>query len=182
MKSPHRRGDVPRWQINNSTPLTISPQTWGCTVLSTGGGHQNKNLPTDVGMYRCTLKSAASLRKSPHRRGDVPCWCVPLPIRVRISPQTWGCTGGNLIPFWLTCNLPTDVGMYRVGAMERQSLGQSPHRRGDVPIYTHLERLVEPISPQTWGCTGIYTSFSPCVSNLPTDVGMYRPCNCPRLM
>ena len=91
-KSPHRRGDVPATPSRAPKLKQISPQAWGCTVLSGVIVAGRSNLPTGVGMYRKGLPCGNAKSQSPHRRGDVPTFVPDLPGSLPISPQAWGCT------------------------------------------------------------------------------------------
>ena len=117
---------------------------------------------------------AVSILQSPHRRGDVPRRIGQIERRRAISPQAWGCTGKNGILNMALFNLPTGVGMYR-GALQDFTWGdQSPHRRGDVPVFLRGLANICQISPQAWGCTDSNNSVDNKAKNLPTGVGMYR--------
>ena len=118
--------------------------------------------------------SFAMQEESPHRRGDVPMQSAIRLTPLKISPQTWGCTVSVRETSDQIANLPTDVGMYQKDGKEYQKLGQSPHRRGDVPCPTSHLRRDGSISPQTWGCTIFGHLIADRIANLPTDVGMYR--------
>ena len=91
-KSPHKRGDVPLANRGLLTILQISPQAWGCTVLSRIANVFCDNLPTSVGMYRVNFRLKVRHIQSPHKRGDVPHYDVLKSLTKLISPQAWGCT------------------------------------------------------------------------------------------
>ena len=112
-KSPHKRGDVPYLTRFDVWPGEISPQAWGCTVMQSLFGVRGINLPTSVGMYRPRQMRSGGLRKSPHKRGDVPAYVLKLLPNLRISPQAWGCTVREEQGEDSYENLPTSVGMYR---------------------------------------------------------------------
>ena len=94
--------------------------------------------------------------------------------RWAISPQAWGCTLMMMMLCKRWANLPTGVGMYRPTRQAANIIGESPHRRGDVPGNMMVFELIGGISPQAWGCTDVLLdNLARCV-NLPTGVGMYR--------
>ena len=112
-KSPHKRGDVPKYPSLGLRSHEISPQAWGCTVRLLNVACHIINLPTSVGMYRRSANSMCSGSQSPHKRGDVP---MPREISftvTAISPQAWGCTDVRNYFALQAVNLPTSVGMYR---------------------------------------------------------------------
>ena len=55
LKSPHKRGDVPKEVCMTHETLSISPQAWGCTDYMLLAWACVFNLPTSVGMYRVFL-------------------------------------------------------------------------------------------------------------------------------
>ena len=125
-------------------------------------------------MYRWAAICHAGRCESPHRRGDVPKlgrWEYRVLV---ISPQAWGCTGACRSRQSPNRNLPTGVGMYRTTWPRGRDILQSPHRRGDVPLYRQMFYSYPLISPQAWGCTGEWLRSFRTASNLPTGVGMYR--------
>ena len=152
-ESPHKRGDVPLLPRCVVVYRLISPQAWGCTDDVLLCGSISSNLPTSVGMYRREQEAIAGLNKSPHKRGDVPV-SGERQFRARaISPQAWGCTAAT-VSFWKwLLNLPTSVGMYRNQLKGHGNSGESPHKRGDVPMSLSDSRSTFGISPQAWGCT-----------------------------
>ena len=64
--------------------------------------------------------------------------------------------------------------MYRDYQDSRQPRTESPHKRGDVPGFQRQMDVMDEISPQAWGCTGLKPRFATRGLNLPTSVGMYR--------
>ena len=173
-KSPHKRGDVPHLPLRNYTPAGISPQAWGCTVPGTFLTEGTPNLPTSVGMYRGDRSIRRGGKKSPHKRGDVPCHDSRLGFGFTISPQAWGCTDIRNLQRRMRENLPTSVGMYRQIVPNEYRSIESPHKRGDVPKPNRGRYCPFAISPQAWGCTDPDTVEKLSGQNLPTSVGMYR--------
>ncbi len=112
-KSPHKRGDVPKWHDARLEVDGISPQAWGCTDIANRRGMGLANLPTSVGMYRSARTHRPPPHQSPHKRGDVPRLLPVLILFLLISPQAWGCTDSHHRYFSSDRNLPTSVGMYR---------------------------------------------------------------------
>ena len=133
VKSPHKRGDVPDADSDRIPAIAISPQAWGCTVKDRAGTVAYANLPTSVGMYRLCAGDEVIEEKSPHKRGDVPCFTVNVPSVFLISPQAWGCTVMAYCTVADIENLPTSVGMYRPPVFRPVCIAESPHKRGDVP-------------------------------------------------
>ena len=125
-------------------------------------------------MYRPLPSSAAVGIESPHKRGDVPSALFVENHIAKISPQAWGCTGGETMKVRKIGNLPTSVGMYRTDWTTMFWSLQSPHKRGDVPRTYPSKSCCVSISPQAWGCTAIPKMCKLHNLNLPTSVGMYR--------
>ena len=173
-ESPHRRGDVPFRLVTHVRTTLISPQAWGCTDTTPNADVAIPNLPTGVGMYRNGACLHSHAPQSPHRRGDVPASMGAFHDFAGISPQAWGCTVKPHTQSVVGKNLPTGVGMYRHQRRSIQTDRQSPHRRGDVPIWLMLSSSRVRISPQAWGCTGRALQDGRAGTNLPTGVGMYR--------
>ena len=143
-------------------------------MLSAWTPGKRNNLPTSVGMYREQPGAPEFDQKSPHKRGDVPRSGPGKMDRQRISPQAWGCTGRADTQKGEYPNLPTSVGMYRSRFIPASNLLQSPHKRGDVPVWQRWNWSATRISPQAWGCTELGNAFKYGAANLPTSVGMYR--------
>ena len=175
LQSPHKRGDVPYRTREQKGQHTISPQAWGCTGKLVFDACYGGNLPTSVGMYRCTEYESRTGCQSPHKRGDVPMNAQGAAIAAEISPQAWGCTDGWPIVQYQHGNLPTSVGMYRCNCNRHGTRRESPHKRGDVPTATFFIESSKEISPQAWGCTVVAPRPRQSLPNLPTSVGMYRP-------
>ena len=133
-QSPHKRGDVPPISDLEAAAEKISPQAWGCTDPVTLKDDLTHNLPTSVGMYRTYTLKHLTQNESPHKRGDVPFYMTGAVNQVLISPQAWGCTFIAAISCCRHTNLPTSVGMYRARHIFLPLRGQSPHKRGDVPL------------------------------------------------
>ena len=142
VKSPHKRGDVPHVSVDRVDNIKISPQAWGCTDFKMRDFPGVMNLPTSVGMYREQMMHSRSLSQSPHKRGDVPSFQMISNRLLQISPQAWGCTSSEPSQLQLIANLPTSVGMYRSLDLVKVKPMESPHKRGDVPLWHRLFRSV----------------------------------------
>ena len=71
--------------------------------------------------------------------------------------------------------VPTHVGVYRRCEQRFTAASRCPHARGGVPKSQTIDSAVVPLSPRTWGCTGVFDVQSPSCSVVPTHVGVYRP-------
>jgi len=72
------------------------------------------------------------------------------------------------------CDLPTPVGMARIGGQSWRNNRRSPHPRGDGPGLVGRRYCVCWISPPPWGWPGKLLLELMLILDLPTPVGMAR--------
>ena len=72
IRSPHTRGDGPSRLFAERKELWFSPHTWGWPEFQQGLPVMQQVLPTHVGMARQSTLRSATVKRSPHTRGDGP--------------------------------------------------------------------------------------------------------------
>ncbi len=90
---PHTRGGEPDFFYVWKYHLTLSPHTWGWTVVSPIKIEVIDIIPTHVGVNRPIEREYQLVRNYPHTRGgepDEPCQICDCN---KLSPHTWGWTG-----------------------------------------------------------------------------------------
>jgi len=93
---------------------------------------------------------------------------------VAFSPQAWGCTDVEPQKLMIVDVFPTGVGVYRRSRRHLIERYRFPHRRGGVPTYDYMEKMVAKFSPQAWGCTEPHGHVAGLRIVFPTGVGVYR--------
>ncbi len=169
---PHRRGDGPHAGGSPCPPLMAPPQTWGWTPRVTGWLCVHLGSPTDVGMDLFRKPPALTMPGLPHRRGDGPELYIGSLAAWKAPPQTWGWTLGGRDYDDAESGSPTDVGMDLGRSGLPRSPSWLPHRRGDGPRCSPLQRRNLSAPPQTWGWTCYKKTRRQHRVGSPTDVGM----------
>jgi len=152
----------------------MSLHTWGCTVKNSFIMNNTKNVPTYVGVYRVKLSQNCVGFKCPYIRGGVPVSKGSCLTRLSMSLHTWGCTGYKSKYSREINNVPTYVGVYRIGRIVLNFDNKCPYIRGGVPT-AYIRRFINKLmSLHTWGCTVVIGNYLCCHQNVPTYVGVYR--------
>ena len=188
------RGDGPGRLTLLASTTSFSPRAWGWSgfsgstpnwhsVLPTCVGMVPRPaariahclvLPTCVGMVRRKNPRGAERWRSPHMRGDGPCWRRGRRCGMTFSPRAWGWSA-NFVPDKVLPNvLPTCVGMVRARAAGLARRPSSPHVRGDGPPPSPTAKGVTQFSPRAWGWSVPRVAIIGSAIVLPTCVGMVR--------
>ncbi len=158
--APHARGGVPAVGPGVPGRGGCSPRTWGCSPAHRRRVHHLRLLPTHVGVFPPSGRSARCTTSAPHARGGVP------------SPN-----GGPPSPRSL---LPTHVGVFLPRRSIRLAPITAPHARGGVPIGRYTLTTTGRCSPRTWGCSQLLHRGVDLLALLPTHVGVFRRWGLPR--
>ena len=173
-RSPHARGDGPRWEALPSVVEAFSPRAWGWSERRQHNHGTCHVLPTRVGMVRATAAQPRYLPRSPHARGDGPTGRGdPFPEGM-FSPRAWGWSDFHYEPRPSHPVLPTRVGMVRSFVRIDPGFYRSPHARGDGPSMRSSVGTATTFSPRAWGWSARKTWPNARLRVLPTRVGMVR--------
>ncbi len=173
-RSPHPRGDGPAKGGQASWLKRFSPPAWGWSARARADPVEQRVLPTRVGMVRSVSAHMATLRCSPHPRGDGPAMASNRRKTVPFSPPAWGWSAGVAPNLLDRLVLPTRVGMVRSSTSRSRSRACSPHPRGDGPTGRKMRAVKNRFSPPAWGWSGDARLIGLRFDVLPTRVGMVR--------
>ena len=188
--SPHARGDGPPMQRRARVRGDVLPTRVGMVRdVAAYGNSAMTVLPTRVGMVRgrCTAnpvesmfsprawgwsvtrRHGATVKRSPHARGDGPSSDVDRTVAVDVLPTRVGMVRtvrhGVLLQRMV---LPTRVGMVRIGITARYAVSTFSPRAWGWSARRSANGLLGPFSPHAWGWSEtagrdgeLRTTFSP---------------------
>ena len=150
---PHARGGGPARAWAAAENAALSPRTWGWTSASASHSLTGGVVPTHVGVDPNSTEGRDSLPCCPHARGGGPAFVNADAIVIRLSPRTWGWTGGQPNAVHLPEVVPTHVGVDPDAPGWWRRAPRCPHARGGGPDTHDLARHRTQLSPRTWGWT-----------------------------
>ena len=171
---PRARGDVPAMTSENTSMISFSPRTRGCSARRSCWPRGRGVFPAHAGMFRSKAATKRTIRRFPRARGD-----VPPPTRreyrgTRFSPRTRGCSlvavlgpdGYNVFP--------AHAGMFLGRVWGCVFPRRFPRARGDVPNGIRKAWNTVAFSPRTRGCSPRYACDTEVVQVFPAHAGMFR--------
>ena len=148
---PHMRGDLPHLHHALCLGVDLSPHAWGSSLGSLDHGSAGGPFPTCVGIFPGHPRHEDRGPPFPHMRGDLPNVGSVKAKGYALSPHAWGSSQGRVRTRKMSPPFPTCVGIFPGARSGYSSTSSFPHMRGDLPSTATERRVVETLSPHTWG-------------------------------
>ncbi|GEM_PF-1003714 len=133
VRCPHARGGGPVSMPRGRRRNTMSPRTWGWTLIKLHFSEDACDVPTHVGVDRVARSHDHAESRCPHARGGGPPPILTRPHSTMMSPRTWGWTPEVGAADGVADDVPTHVGVDPCyGEIIRDRVG-CPHARGGGP-------------------------------------------------